>query len=91
MAREQRARQNVEALSSVKGAAMTGGGIVLLLLMQIYSLLPIAGALAVVAGIVGFFTGSPFALRAFFAGVAMLAVKPIVGAIFLKIISRGNK
>lgn len=70
---------------------MTGGGIVMLLLFQIYSLLPLAGALAVIAGLVGFFTGAHFALRAFLAGLAMLAVKPIVGAIFLKAIERHSR
>lgn len=69
-------------------AAMTGGGVVMLLLIQIYSLLPLAGALAVIAGLVGFVTGAHFALRAFLAGLAMLAVKPIVGAIFMKMLER---
>ncbi len=74
--------------TGMNAAAMTGGGIVMLLLLQIYSLLPLAGALAVIAGLVGFFTGAPFALRAFLAGLAMLAVKPIVGAIFMKMLER---
>ena len=70
---------------------MTGGGIVMLLLLQIYNLLPLAGALAVIAGLVGFFTGAHFALRAFLFGLAMLAVKPIVGAIFSKALEQSGK
>lgn len=74
--------------TGMKTAAMTGGGIVMLFLLQIYSLLPLVGALAFVVGLVGFFTGSDFALRTFVAGLAMLAVKPIVGAIFMKLLDR---
>ena len=75
----------------VKDVVMTGGGIVMLLLFQIYSLLPLAGALAVVAGLVGFCTGAHFALRAFLIGLAMLTVKPIVGAVFLKMLNRSDE
>lgn len=74
--------------TGVNTAAMTGGGIVVLLLLQIYSLLPLVGAVAVIVGLVGFFTGADFALRTFIAGLAMLAVKPIVGAIFMKVLDR---
>ena len=72
----------------LKVAVMTVGGIVVSLVFMIYSLLPLVGALAVVVGIVGFCTGAHFALRAFIAGLAMLAVKPIVGAIFMKLLDR---
>ena len=72
----------------LKVAAMTVGGIVVSLVFMIYSLLPLVGALAVVVSIVGFFTGAHFALRTFIAGLAMLAVKPIVGAIFIKLLGR---
>ena len=74
--------------TGMNAAAMTGGGIVMLLLFQIYGLLPLVGALSVVAGLVGFCTGAHFALRAFLLGLAMLAVKPIVGAIFMKLLDR---
>ena len=72
----------------LKAAALTVGGMVVSLVFMIYHFLPLAGALAFVVGLVGFFTGADFALRTFVAGLAMLAVKPIVGAIFMKLLDR---
>lgn len=72
----------------MKNLLMVIGGLFLLLVMQVYTLTPVAGAFCIVGGIIGFVVGSPFALRTFLAGLVLLAVKPIVGAIFMKILDR---
>lgn len=77
--------------TSLKAGTITFGGALVMVVFTVYNLLPLAGAVAVVVGLVGSFTGAPHALRAFIAGLAMLAVKPIVGAIFSKALEQGDK
>ena len=77
--------------TSLKAGTITLGGALVMVVFTVYNLLPLVGAVAVIAGLVCFFTGAPHALRTFIAGLAMLAVKPIVGAVFMKILERGRK
>ena len=77
--------------TSLKAGTITFGGALVMVVFTVYNLLPLAGAVAVVVGLVGFFTGAPHALRAFIAGLVMLAVKPIAGAIFSKALEPDGK
>ena len=72
----------------MKNLLMTIGGILMLLVLHVYTLTPLAGALCVVGGIVGLVMGSPFALRALLIGACLLAVKPVVGALFMRFLDR---
>ena len=78
-------------LNALKVGVMTGGGTMIMFVLMAYNFLPLVGVVAVVTGLVGFFTGSPYAMRAFFVGLAILAVRLIVGTIFFKILGRGKK
>lgn len=72
----------------LKDAATTGGGIIVFLVFTIINFLPLLGGLTAATGVIGFFTGSDNALRLLIVGVVALLVKPTLGAILIKIISR---
>ena len=64
-------------------------GFIVFCLLIVYQWLPFFGALSIITGIIGFFTGSPVAGRAFVLGVILLGVRYLVALIFLKMIDRG--
>ena len=77
--------------TSLQAVTITIGGTSVMFAFTMYNLLPLAGTVAVIAGLVCFFTGAPHALRTFIVGLVMLAVYLIVGAIFSKVMEPGGK
>ena len=77
--------------TSLQAVTITIGGTLVMFAFTMYNLLPLAGTVAVIAGLVCFFTGAPHALRTFIVGLVMLAVYLIVGAIFSKVMEPGGK
>lgn len=63
-------------------------GFIVFCAMIVYQWLPFVGALSIITGIIGFFTGSYVACRAFVLGVILLAVHYLVALIFQKMIDR---
>lgn len=76
---------------SLKAGTITICGVLVMFVFTMYNLLPLAGVVGVITGLVGFFTGAPYALRAFIAGLVMLAVKLIVGIIFSNFMDQCGK
>ena len=73
--------QHIE--NRVKDVTTFVGGIIAFL-----NFLPLLGGMMAAAGVIGFFTGSPNALRLLIVGVVALLVKPTIGAIFIKILKK---
>lgn len=69
----------------MKKLVMTILGIPLFLIFTVYGMLPLIGSIGILVGLIGFFTGSPVALRALLIGLALVSVHPIVGYVILHI------
>lgn len=64
-------------------------GFIVFCAMIVYQWLPFFGAVSIVTGIIGFFTGSAVAGRAFVLGMILLGIHYLTSLIFQKMIDRG--
>lgn len=63
-------------------------GFIVFCAVIVYQWLPFFGAVSIITGIIGFFTGSTVAGRAFVLGVILLGVRYLVAIVFQKMIDR---
>lgn len=65
-------------------------GLIVFVALIVYQWLPFFGALSVIGGVIGLFTGSDIALRSIGVGVALIAVRYVISRVFVHMLEKGS-